>query len=322
MDTPALPPLPLTARINKKVILIVIIIVLGVVLVSGIYLWFMLDNIITTTPTPIKATPNTAVSPASQGFIRVLDQRGGNVFSQGGTMKIEWEGSGPAFVDIYLEQSADIKYKIAQALPFNSFSKAKDESTQRGAFIYTVGEKLDYPYGRTAQDTDVQPGSYKIKIIGQMTGQDIEGVSSGLIYIQKGGNASLTTMTCPYGIRSGSCATADQYVKIVRPNGKETLCLGQETQIMWKHKGMKTVNLSLRYGNMSYPIAIYPADFNETGAVGEGTVVWKVGATQAGSPMKEGFAYEMMAQSTVGEPVGYTFYDVSDNVFSIVKCDG
>ena len=265
---------------------------------------------------------------APQNFIRVLDQREGNVFSLGGTMRIEWEGNGPEFVDIYLKQEGtDIRYKIGQAKIYNSFPETKDQAIKQGAFTYTAGEKLQ-SYGRAINDTQVKPGTYKVKVTGQIvakdaTGKDIppvqiEGISSGLIFIQKGGDASLTPMKCPFGLRSGSCATSDQYVRLVAPNGKETFCLGKEMQIKWQHKGMRTVNLTLREaGFFSDKIGVYPADFNESGTVGEGTLVWKID-----TQMKEGFAYEITVTSTSGEPIGYVFSDTSDDVFSILKCEG
>lgn len=268
-----------------------------------------------------------SISPNASHFIRVLDQRDGNVFSFGGTMRIEWEWNGPEFVDIYLEGSGDILYKIGKIDLLRSFPKQKDQAIKLGAFTYTVGEKLE-SYGRAINDTEVKPGSYKVKISGQVTIKDItgkpisttqiEGVGNGSIFIQKGGNASLTPMKCAFGMRSGSCATSEQYLRLVAPNEKENFCLGKEMPIKWQHKGMRTVNITLRQaGVLSDTIGTYPADFNESDVVGEGILVWKIGTR-----VQEGFAYEITVTSISGEPIGYVFSDTSDGVFSILKCEG
>lgn len=110
-------------------------------------------------------------------------------------------------------------------------------------------------------------------------------------------------------------------LRLVAPNGGERLCIGKDFVVKWESGGLKTVNFYIRQGSQSaiYPIGVYPADFNETSRKGSGEFVWRVGTTSGGVKLQEGYAYEVIANSTDG---GSLIADTSDNIFSVLTCEG
>lgn len=116
--------------------------------------------------------------------------------------------------------------------------------------------------------------------------------------------------------------TGDQTLQVIFPNGGERICIGDELVIKWKSSGLKTVTLHLQ-PNPQRPVediilGSFPSSFNEEGKeTGMGAYTWKVFA-------KEGYAYNMLltGQPAMIAPAQKVIYDSSDNVFSIINCDG
>lgn len=106
----------------------------------------------------------------------------------------------------------------------------------------------------------------------------------------------------------------ENYVEVVAPNGGETLCIGKETKIKWKSKGIDTISIRVveerGEGNYYHYIGMdsLPATYNETNTSGEGNVVWKVKDIPEGHYKLEIFMDDLK--------------DRSDSPFSIIKCQG
>ncbi len=115
--------------------------------------------------------------------------------------------------------------------------------------------------------------------------------------------------------------TPEHYIKVISPNGGENLCLDENFNIQWEHKGVSSVRI-LAYlpGEGFAYLGTFPADFNETGEKGKGIYNWKVGSMFYGGTIKEGSLYEIIIEEVASE--GALVKDKSDNVFSILSCKG
>lgn len=110
----------------------------------------------------------------------------------------------------------------------------------------------------------------------------------------------------------------ERYVKIISPNGGETLCLNDESIIKWESKGVKTISLRVikqAFGNTNYyyiGLNAVPATYNEAGIPGKGVATWKV----KNIPVGDGYKIEIMSAETPAVS------DTSDGTFSIILCKG
>ncbi len=106
----------------------------------------------------------------------------------------------------------------------------------------------------------------------------------------------------------------EKHIEVINPNGGETFCIGEETKIEWKSKGIDTVSIRVveTRGNGKYYHYIgmdsLPATYNETDISGEGTVNWKIEDIPEGYYKLEIFMNDLS--------------DMSDTPFSIIKCQG
>jgi len=118
-----------------------------------------------------------------------------------------------------------------------------------------------------------------------------------------------------------SAKEPEKYVKVISPNGGETICLDENFIIEWESKGIDSVKLFLLAGGGGwYNLGGFPATYNEAEEKGKGTYVWKVGETKQGKGVfGEGEAYKIQIESAYDNvPV----IDISDGVFSIIICKG
>lgn len=119
-----------------------------------------------------------------------------------------------------------------------------------------------------------------------------------------------------------------RYIRLVAPNGGETLCLGEEYIVRWESSGIAKVQIIFRGNSVGGAIleSGYPANLNETGDPFEGTYLWKVG--KAGEMDEqdlmaipgEDYTFSLVSfngASSASEVVG----DRSDASFSIIQCD-
>lgn len=114
----------------------------------------------------------------------------------------------------------------------------------------------------------------------------------------------------------------ERYVKVVVPNGGETLCLDENFVIKWDSKGVDVISLNILklegIGATSYPLGTFPATLTETGETGKGDYVWKVGSTSGGIKLREGYGYKIEIMSADGVSIT----DTSNKVFQILLCQG
>jgi len=111
---------------------------------------------------------------SQKAYLKVFNPKGGEEFVKGQKMVIEWEGRGPDTVNIFVEQpNIDIRYRIG-AVPLDNGFPDESGEVKRGKYVWTVGEKLDYPYGTPAHDRSMRDGSYKVRIIGDAPFKDKE----------------------------------------------------------------------------------------------------------------------------------------------------
>lgn len=112
----------------------------------------------------------------------------------------------------------------------------------------------------------------------------------------------------------------DVSLRVISPNGGENVCIGQDLKIQWEHTGMKTVSVWVKEltagsnNGVQRLVGNFPADFNETGAMGSGLALWKVNTSA-------GYVYEVrITGKAMNESLEMS--DTSDNVFQVVNCAG
>ena len=113
----------------------------------------------------------------------------------------------------------------------------------------------------------------------------------------------------------------ERYVRIVSPNGGENLCMGKDFNIQWEHKGLVSVRiLSYLPGEGTGYIGTLPADLNEMGEKGKGIYSWKIGSMFYGGELEEGTTYKIILEDA--STPNSSIKDESDNIFSILTCEG
>lgn len=111
----------------------------------------------------------------------------------------------------------------------------------------------------------------------------------------------------------------ENYIKIISPNGGETLCLNSNTTIKWESKGIDRIGIRIiketidgtNYYNISGFDSI-SATAGKTGIPGEGTISWNVKNILAGDSYK----IEITSIDTNKTKV----VSKSEKVFSISYC--
>lgn len=100
--------------------------------------------------------------------------------------------------------------------------------------------------------------------------------------------STMTTTTAPDGSAAGEATSSkpsklsDVKLRILTPEGGETLCLGQDYTIRWEGpKDLSTVGLYFG-GWIGYGIGPLSATRNESNSPGTGEFVWKVGFREDG----------------------------------------
>ncbi len=207
----------------------------------------------------------------------------------------------------YYEKRSDCSYYLSAVLEDSSNSVLQYDINP-GNFLYEVGEGASLP-GTPCPTPSTSP------LLPQNSNQSFGGGPAanpfaGSTYEQKNINGYMTAMS------------GNRYLRIVSPNGGEALCLNKEFTIRWESQGLSTVTVYLSIPSTlpaSYSLGTFPADYNETGKRGSGEFVWTVGKTENGAKIKEGSAYNIIINSTDG---GSLIADTSDNIFSILACEG
>ena len=106
-----------------------------------------------------------------------------------------------------------------------------------------------------------------------------------------------------------------RYVKIILPNGGESICLNDDPIIEWESDGVDVVSVRVvkqdSSGSSYYYVGLnaVPATYNEATIPGKGRAIWKVKDIPAG----DGYRMEIMS---VGSDLKVS--DESDSVFSIL----
>jgi len=114
------------------------------------------------------------------------------------------------------------------------------------------------------------------------------------------------------------------YIRVLSPNGGESFCLGDEAVIHWESsENIQTVSIKIyQQVKGTQSIDIVPAHQNETGELGNGVYVWKVGETEKGVLSPDNIYKIQISSYDVagGEPP--FVYDLSDGLFIIEQCEG
>lgn len=115
---------------------------------------------------------------------------------------------------------------------------------------------------------------------------------------------------------------ASRYVRIIYPNGGETLCLGEIALMEWDSKGVEKVSLRLRReeaGSTNFyyiGLSNISSTFNEGNVPGRGSMGQKIESSQK-IPLGDGYKMEIMSVDS-----GSSVNDISDQPFSIGECQG
>lgn len=127
------------------------------------------------------------------------------------------------------------------------------------------------------------------------------------------GGAAEENYTCSYGCQSGACLSAPaSSIKIISPNGGESLIEGNTYTIRWESSGVKNVNIEYGNGKSYYIISSYPASSGEYSWTPEGIVDQYqqfVDATITQTSLKIG----------VFDADNGSVFDKSDNYFTLSK---
>ncbi len=111
----------------------------------------------------------------------------------------------------------------------------------------------------------------------------------------------------------------ERYVKIISPNGGESICLNDELAIEWESKGLDVLGVRILKqrvdGTSYYYIGLneVPATYNEEGIQGKGRTVWKV------ESIPVGYSYKLEIKGVTPHS---NIKDTSDGFFSILLCEG
>lgn len=115
----------------------------------------------------------------------------------------------------------------------------------------------------------------------------------------------------------------EHQVKLVSPNGGESICLDEDFIVEWQSDGIDTVAVSVSkigaFSTTLYPIDILPATYNETGEKGRGFFAWQAGTTSGGIELESGYGYKI---ETKGFYNDLQVTDISDKTFSLLLCKG
>lgn len=121
----------------------------------------------------------------------------------------------------------------------------------------------------------------------------------------------------------------ERSIDVISPNGGESLCLGDNTTVRWESKGVSAVRVRLveyRGGTSFYYYLTHStlASSDESGEPGKGVLSWDVGEYLLGDKrwmgeIGESHSYKMELTSVDG---GTVVSDLSDDVFSLLKCEG
>lgn len=182
-----------------------------------------------------------------------------------------------------------------------------DKKTLSNQVMALAEEKVQLAGQIAPLTAQIQEADVKVKEYLATQGRQCEGSFVECL------NAAIASQkqTCPGTVKNGACILSN--FRLISPNGGEQLCLGEEYEIKWKNPtDMKFVNVFIREGNTTRKIGTYPANFNETGEKGYGSAIWKANT-------KEGYIYEVIVNSDYNARL---VSDTSDDVFSIVNCQG
>jgi|GEM_PF-2165578 len=136
------------------------------------------------------------------------------------------------------------------------------------------------------------------------------------------------TLTIEEGARLKSCRkTLDDliaenyYLRLISPNGGETLCLGEDFTIIWETKGVSRVELYIGDGKQTEFIGNTSAINIETGECNKGFFTWEAGKID-GKILQEGYTYKILIKS--GDSSGWSKVqkDESEYPFQILLCKG
>jgi len=105
-------------------------------------------------------------------------------------------------------------------------------------------------------------------------------------------------------------------VRVVYPNGGESLCMGKTVPIRWEASGVQSVSVDLKDPNFTYTIGNFSASSNRTSS-GISSVSWKVGDILDIGVLPAGKSYQIEIKS---KDAGTNYSDTSDGVFGIAKC--
>lgn len=113
-----------------------------------------------------------------------------------------------------------------------------------------------------------------------------------------------------------------RYIRVVAPNGYESLCLGETFNLEWESAGIDAVTIRIqRYrgaGTDYFSLGVFPAENREEGKIYRGSFAWKVGDVAKKTVLVEDYSYKIEVISSDG---GLLVSDASDGVFSILKCN-
>ncbi|GEM_PF-3431298 len=164
------------------------------------------------------------------------------------------------------------------------------------------------------------PKNTDIQITATITadGGDISGSNSNLIAEDNENDNSLAKV-----INFRLDSTQGASVKVVSPNGGESLAIGSTHTIKWERSGtflstaVQKIRLIKSEGSSQtvYPIYTFPAGNSET------AYSWQVGKASDGSNIPAGSNYKVQIVITEGSSVGSATLalDESDNVFSLTS---
>jgi TolA-binding protein len=110
----------------------------------------------------------------------------------------------------------------------------------------------------------------------------------------------------------------EQYIRVISPNGGESVCLNDDLIIKWESKGVEAVGVRLikqAFGGGGYyymGLNAIPSAYNEENISGKGDTTWKV----TGIPLSDTYKLEVINAEDS------KIMDESDSFFSVRNCEG
>lgn len=214
----------------------------------------------------------------------------------------------------YILTEGQVLYYQCNKLDFNYEKSTAEIKIFREINVRDCNEQGLFPYAYKARINDIAPGTYRVVLAERVHNRD--GSTFDVEHVWQNGVAvKATNITTP-------SPNSTKQIRVVFPNGGETLEVGKTYNILWESKNIPSsekVSISYSYGRKSGTIA--------AGITNSGNYSWKVSEIKVlgeeDKPNPTGPFYIRISHDKITgggwEPAVETTSDQSDNSFTIVN---